>query len=375
MTHRVAFYAPLKSPNHPIPSGDRLIARLMMRALRLAGYEVTLVSEVISYQKRPSTDLYDTRRNAVREEEQRLTELWDRQAGERPQLWFTYHPYCKSPDWLGPPLATRYGFPYVTAEACRTRQNTDEAWQAGREAVQAAVRLARANFVLKDSDWTYLETILPDMATAVRIAPFLDVDDQPPRAKGEKVVAFPGDAPLLFAAGMMRPGHKAESYRQLADTLSRIADLPWNLVVAGEGPERPAVERGFNFLAPERVRFLGSVEHEAVFALMDQADLLVWPGVGEAIGMVFLEAQSRGLPVAAMKTAGVPLVVADQVGGLLSPLDDPVSYASSIARLVSDPQLRRTLGRGGLDYVAQHHDVSAVAAMFRETLDPILAAG
>ena len=33
---RIAFYAPLKSPNHPVPSGDRLMARMLMAALQRA---------------------------------------------------------------------------------------------------------------------------------------------------------------------------------------------------------------------------------------------------------------------------------------------------------------------------------------------------
>ena len=37
---RIAFYAPMKPPNHPVPSGDRTMARLMMAALELAGHEV-----------------------------------------------------------------------------------------------------------------------------------------------------------------------------------------------------------------------------------------------------------------------------------------------------------------------------------------------
>ena len=89
MTGQVAFYAPLKSPNHPIPSGDRLIARLMMRALDLAGYEVQLVSETISYQKRPSPELYETRHKAVLGERHRLIETWDKSVVDRPLLWFT----------------------------------------------------------------------------------------------------------------------------------------------------------------------------------------------------------------------------------------------------------------------------------------------
>ena len=37
---RVAFYAPMKAPTHPAPSGDRRMARLLMAALTVAGHEI-----------------------------------------------------------------------------------------------------------------------------------------------------------------------------------------------------------------------------------------------------------------------------------------------------------------------------------------------
>jgi glycosyltransferase involved in cell wall biosynthesis len=374
MTGRVAFYAPLKSPNHPIPSGDREIARLMMRALQQAGYDVELVSEIISYQKRPSRELYDTRRSALRIEEKRLGDLWEKTPEIRPDLWFTYHPYCKSPDWLGPPLCKRFDIPYVTAEACRTHQGSDEDWLAGRAAVQEAVRQAAANFVLKDSDWRYLETFLPKMESALRVPPFIAVADQPEKSTSGNLATFPRKSPILFAAGMMRPGAKAESYRLLSDALRLLDNQSWNLIIAGEGPERPAIEASFDFLPPDRVKFLGSVEHTDMFALMDLSDLFVWPGVGEAIGLVYLEAQSRALPVVAMETAGVPLVVSDNIGGLLTPAGDLPAYRTAIGRLLADPVLLGKLAAGGQAYVSQRHDVTAVAATFHSALDGILAA-
>ena len=47
----VAFYAPLKSPNHPLPSGDRTMARLLMKALDRAGYAPQLASEMRTLDK------------------------------------------------------------------------------------------------------------------------------------------------------------------------------------------------------------------------------------------------------------------------------------------------------------------------------------
>ncbi|MBT3400519.1 MAG: glycosyltransferase family 1 protein, partial [Rhodospirillaceae bacterium] len=45
---RVAFYAPMKPPDHPVPSGDRHLARLLLQALRHAGHEPELVSRFVS---------------------------------------------------------------------------------------------------------------------------------------------------------------------------------------------------------------------------------------------------------------------------------------------------------------------------------------
>ncbi|MGH7006445.1 MAG: glycosyltransferase family 4 protein, partial [Alphaproteobacteria bacterium] len=47
---RIAFYAPMKPPSHPVPSGDRRIARLLLRALRKSGHEVRVVSTFRAYE-------------------------------------------------------------------------------------------------------------------------------------------------------------------------------------------------------------------------------------------------------------------------------------------------------------------------------------
>ena len=46
MRQPVAFYAPLKPPDHPIPSGDRRMARVLLRALASAGQAVELASRL-----------------------------------------------------------------------------------------------------------------------------------------------------------------------------------------------------------------------------------------------------------------------------------------------------------------------------------------
>ena len=47
---RVAFYAPLKPPDHAVPSGDRRMARLLMAALERAGHRVILASRLRAFE-------------------------------------------------------------------------------------------------------------------------------------------------------------------------------------------------------------------------------------------------------------------------------------------------------------------------------------
>src|SRR6185312_9773852 len=175
MAARIELYAPMKPPDHAIASGDREIARLMVTALAAAGFEVEIASRFISYQKRPDRPRFHALQDEGLAEAERIVE--DVQSARRaaPDLWFTYHPYCKAPDWIGPHVARALSIPYVTAEACRTRQDSDADWQGGRLAVQEAIRLADVNFCLKPSDEAYLRSFLLDMRSVVPLIPLLDV--------------------------------------------------------------------------------------------------------------------------------------------------------------------------------------------------------
>ncbi len=369
---RIAFYAPLKPPNHPIPSGDREIARNLVKALALSGFDPFVASETIAYQKRPSADLFLDRKVRCEAETGRLLAAWRAQPALRPDLWMTYHPYCKAPDWIGPPICRALDIPYVTVEACRTRQDTDADWADGRAVVQAAVRQAAANLCLKPADRAYLESVLPDASSIVAMKPFIDLADLPQAADVDDATAT-GDGPLILAVGMMRPGAKIESYRLLAEALSGLLDRRWRLAIVGDGPGRGEVEAMFAF-AGNRVHFTGGLPHPEVLGRMKRADLFAWPGVREAFGVAYLEAQATGLPVVAFATTGVPVVVGDGESGLLAPEFDVAAYRDNLARLIASPEERARLGAGGRAKVARDHGLDAAAATLKAALLPLMAA-
>jgi len=365
---RVAFHAPLKPPDHPVPSGDRRIARLLIEALGLAGHEVTLASRLRSR---------DGTGDAVRQ--QRLTALgaklarrYLRWADPPPELWFTYHLYDRAPDHLGPPIARALGIPYVVAEASLTPSRAGGPWAAGHDSVVAALRQAAAIIGLNPADRAGVLTVLPDARRYHALPPFLDL--RPFAAPIDRISVAssldldPGQ-PWLVALAMMRSGVKLESYRALAAALTPLTDRPWQLLVIGDGPARPEVAAA---LAPfgRRARFTGAVEPDAVPRLLGAADLLVWPAIGEAFGMALIEAQAAGLPVVAGESGGVASLVADGVTGLLAPLGDAAALGLRIAALLDDPVRRRAMGAAARTRVAARHGLEDAA----RGLDAILQA-
>src|SRR5690606_20988483 len=91
------------------------------------------------------------------------------------------------------------------------------------------------------------------------------------------------------------------------------------LVIAGDGPERDALQRLATSLGVDaRTRFAGWVSGEAKEALLDQADVYCLPTTGDSFGLGFIEAMARGVPVVAAHWGPIPDVVPDQIGGLLA---------------------------------------------------------
>lgn len=375
---RIAFYAPLKPPTHPTPSGDREVARLIVLALEQAGHRVELASR---FRSREASG--DERRLA------RLQRLGERLAArlvrryralppqDRPQLWFTYHLYYKAPDWIGPLVARALDIPYVVAEASVAHKRAGGPWAAAHRAVLAALDQAAAVVTLNPLDGK----LIPEPEKVRPLKPFLDTAPyeaaRPLREDYRAALAreqqLDPDLPWLLAVAMMRPGDKLKSYQILAQALRAIPDLPWQLVVAGDGQARDAVAQAFAWALPGRVRFLGLVQPEVMPALYAACDLLVWPAVNEAFGMALLEAQAAGIPVVAGRSPGVENVVAEGVTGYLA---DPglATFAASVREILSQKASRLALGEAAPRHVAEHHSLSAAARRLDAVLHDVMRA-
>jgi glycosyltransferase involved in cell wall biosynthesis len=349
---RIAFYAPLKSPNHPVPSGDRQMARMLIKALDRCGHDMAIASEMRSFSSDPAPEVYAALATQAGEEIARLSGLW-RQSG-KPDLWFCYHPYYKAPDLIGPTLAADFGIPYVTAEASFAPRRATGAWAEAQARVTESLRNAALNICFTRRDREGLSGIVPEGRLAM-LPPFIDT------AAFSTVPQAP-DRNRLITVAMMRKGDKLDSYRMLAEALGLLRDLPWTLSVVGDGPCRAEVVAAFSVLPTGRVEWLGGKDPNEVAPLLYEADVYVWPGFGEAYGVAYMEAQAAALPVVAQNVAGVPEVVLNGKTGLLTPPGNVSAYASAITRLLSDKDEQRQMGQAARSFVLEERSLDGAAA-------------
>jgi glycosyltransferase involved in cell wall biosynthesis len=359
---RIALYAPLKSPNHPVPSGDRQMARTLMAALIRAGHAVGIVSDLRAFSPSSAVGAHDDVKRAAQGEIARIAATWLH--ASPPDLWFTYHPYYKAPDYIGPELVRRFRMPYVTVEASWSERRVVDGWAESQEVVADAVRQAAVNICMRQKDKQGLHDIAPD-ARFEMLDPFIDV------------TPFSGVSPQLdsrriVTVAMMRPGDKLESYRMLAQALERIGHLAWTLAVVGDGPARDEVRAEFARLDPGRIEWLGEKGPTDMPAQYARGCLYAWPGFGEAYGLAYLEAQAAGLPIVAQEIDGVPAVVLDGKTGILTPPGDIAAFADALARLLDDLPQRRSMSEAAAHFVSGERSFGIASARLAEILRTVV---
>jgi len=375
---RIAFYAPMKAPDHPNLSGDRHIARLLVAALSGAGHDVDIASGFRSRDGHGDSRRQERIRDAGAGLAHRLLRRYRKLPEDlRPQLWFTYHLYHKAPDWLGPAVAGALGIPYVVAEASFAPRQADGPWALGHGAAREAIAGAAAIFNLNPGDAGCLGPLLDDPRRLVSLRPFVDLAAYPARVPGADArgvlagrLNLPAHETWLVAVAMMRQGNKRDSYLLLADALARVESRGWRLIVVGDGPVRAEVEAAFAGFPSGQVVFAGRLESAALRTLVARCDLFVWPGVREPIGMAMLEAQASGVPVVTGRGPGIADIVQEGRTGRLVPRGDAGAFAAAVDGLLQDPGERAAMGARARKAVREHHDIAAASV----TLDAVLGA-
>jgi glycosyltransferase involved in cell wall biosynthesis len=186
-----------------------------------------------------------------------------------------------------------------------------------------------------------VRSLLPPGRTVGVIANGIDADDwrvEPlPRTDGEVLVVA-----VMRLAARKRP---LPLLRMIREAQERLGDgVRLRLVVAGDGPERPKVERYIRRHGlTGQVELAGRLSRDEIRRLYARADVFVAPADLESFGIAALEARCAGLPVLAKASGGVREFVRSGREGLLAATD--ADMVDHLVRLAADPALRGVLAR------------------------------
>ncbi len=191
--------------------------------------------------------------------------------------------------------------------------------------------------------------------------------------------------PAFFAVGAARPDRRVRRVltagrlvrQKGVDTLiaawRRLGpNTDLQLLVAGDGPMRSELQRAAASLPPGAVRFLGTIPHEAMPALMATADAFALPmrtrlaGLNpEGLGLVAAEAAAAGLPVIIGRSGGAPETVLPDVSGWVVDSDDVAGLAGRLTTLAHDADLARRMGAAGRQHARERFARDRVAIALR----------
>jgi len=105
----------------------------------------------------------------------------------------------------------------------------------------------------------------------------------------------------------------------------------------------------------------GVVSEEEKVEALNACDLLAMPSVGEAFGIVYLEAWALGRPVIGARAGAIPTIITHGQDGVLVSPGDVGELTREIERMITDPAWRHQLGAKGYQKVKQRYTVSRIA--------------
>ena len=181
----------------------------------------------------------------------------------------------------------------------------------------------------------------------------------------------PQGEPLLVHVSNFRPVKRPVD---CVEILARVSQqgIDTRLIMVGDGSERTNVEHRARCLGVyDKCVFVG--KQPKIVDYLSASDVLLLPSEQESFGLAALEAMACEVPVIASRVGGLPEVVTDGETGFLSAVGDVAKMAADAARLLTNPELRRKLGRSARESAVSRYRTDIVIPQYIEFYERVLA--
>ena len=173
---------------------------------------------------------------------------------------------------------------------------------------------------------------------------------------------------ILVHTSNFRKVKRIEDVIEIFDIVHK--EMPSKLLLVGDGPERPKLERLCRELGIyEHVRFLG--KQDAIEEILAVADLFLIPSANESFGLAALEAMACEVPIISSNAGGLPEVNIHGVTGFLSEIGDVKSMAEHALLLLKNPDMLMEFRKNALEQ-AQRFDISFILPKYEAYYEKVL---
>lgn len=152
---------------------------------------------------------------------------------------------------------------------------------------------------------------------------------------------------------------------ELLEAINQLRDSGVHLLIGGEGADDETFDTKTCELGlDEQVKRAGWVSGQEKLDLLAEADVFVMPSYREGMPNALLEAMAAGLPCVASSVGGIPDIITDGETGFLVEARDVTDLARALQKLISSPDLRRTMGLCAQNKVIRDHSLEIAVSKF-----------
>ncbi|MGZ3883462.1 MAG: N-acetyl-alpha-D-glucosaminyl L-malate synthase BshA [Bacteroidia bacterium] len=170
----------------------------------------------------------------------------------------------------------------------------------------------------------------------------------------------PNNEKIMVHVSNFRKVKRVEDVLRVFDKVRN--KIPTRLILVGDGPERPAIEKLCRELNTcNDIISLGKINNPA--EVLSVADVFILPSETESFGLAALEAMASHLPVISTNTGGLPEVNRHGITGFLSNVGDVDDMAANTIKLLSDPKLLAEFKRNAFAQ-AQEFDIAKILPLY-----------